>query len=401
MRTRREALGGYLPRREVPPSTLKPPAAAIFETFDTGSNGRALSTTTAMVRLLTKLLKDPEVGKYVVPIVPDEARTFGMDALFKVAGIYSPDGQRYTPVDAEALNSYREAIDGQILQEGICEAGAIASFIAAGTAYATFAVPTIPFYIFYSMFGFQRVGDMIWASADMMARGFLLGGTAGRTTLNGEGLQHQDGHSPILASTVPSVRTYDPAFAWELAILVQYGISRMFIEDHDELFYLMMYNEALPMPPRPELSDLEAGVIRGGYCLEAAVGEGPRINLLGSGTILFEVIEAASRLRQEGFAVAVYSITSYIELARDAERASYSNETSWLSHLFSEPGVPTIAASDYVRTLPRMIASWVSGPMVALGTDGFGMSERREALRAHFRIDAPAIAEAARSLVNV
>ena len=221
-----------------------------------------------MVRVLTKLLKDPEVGKFVVPIVPDEARTFGMDALFKVAGIYSPDGQRYTPVDAEALNSYREAIDGQILQEGICEAGAIASFIAAGTAYATFAVPTIPFYIFYSMFGFQRVGDMIWASADMMARGFLLGGTAGRTTLNGEGLQHQDGHSPILASTVPSVRTYDPAFAWELAILVQYGISRMFIEDHDELFYLMMYNEALPMPPRPELSDLEAGVIRGGYCLK-------------------------------------------------------------------------------------------------------------------------------------
>jgi pyruvate dehydrogenase E1 component len=303
-------------------------------------------------------------------------------------------------VDAEALNSYREAIDGQILQEGICEAGAIASFIAAGTAYATFAVPTIPFYIFYSMFGFQRVGDMIWASADMMARGFLLGGTAGRTTLNGEGLQHQDGHSPILASTVPSVRTYDPGFAWELAILVQYGISRMFIEDHDELFYLMMYNEALPMPPRPELPDLEEGVIRGGYCLEAAVGEGPRINLLGSGTILFEVIEAASRLRQEGFAVAVYSITSYIELARDAERASYSNGTSWLSHLFSEPSVPTIAASDYVRTLPRMIASWVPGPMVALGTDGFGMSERREALRAHFRIDAQAIAEAARSLVN-
>jgi len=400
LRARREALGGYLPRREAPPSILNPPATAIFETFDAGSSGRALSTTTAMVRLLTKLLKDSEVGKYIVPIVPDEARTFGMDALFKVAGIYSPDGQRYTPVDAEALNSYREAIDGQILQEGICEAGAIASFIAAGTAYATFAVPTIPFYIFYSMFGFQRVGDMIWASADMMARGFLLGGTAGRTTLNGEGLQHQDGHSPILASTVPSVRTYDPAFAWELAVLVQYGIRRMFVEDQDELFYLMMYNEALPMPARPELPDLEEGVIRGGYCLEAAVGEGPRINLLGSGTILFEVMEAASRLREEGFAVAVYSVTSYIELARDAEQAADSKVASWVSQLFPESNVPTVAASDYVRTLPRMIASWLPGPLMALGTDGFGMSERREALRAHFRIDAHAIADTARAMVN-
>jgi pyruvate dehydrogenase E1 component len=250
------------------------------------------------------------------------------------------------------------------------------------------------------MFGFQRVGDMIWASADMMARGFLLGGTAGRTTLNGEGLQHQDGHSPILASTVPSVRTYDPAFAWELAILVQYGIRRMFIEDHDELFYLMMYNEALPMPPRTELPDLEEGVIRGGYCLEAAEGEGPRINLLGSGTILFEVIEAASRLREEGFAVAVYSITSYIELARDAEQAADSKVASWVSQLFHEPNVPTVAASDYVRTLPRMIASWLPGPLMALGTDGFGMSERREALRAHFRIDARAIADTARAMVN-
>ncbi|GIR70983.1 MAG: hypothetical protein CM15mP74_22340 [Halieaceae bacterium] len=301
LHARREALGGYLPKREVVASSLNPPHAEIFASFDSGSGSRSLSTTTAMVRLLTKLLKDPEVGQYVVPIVPDEARTFGMDALFKVAGIYSPDGQRYTPVDAESLNSYREATDGQILQEGICEAGAIASFIAAGTAYATFGVPTIPFYIFYSMFGFQRVGDMIWASADMMAKGFLLGGTAGRTTLNGEGLQHQDGHSPILASTVPSIRTYDPAFAWELAVLVRYGIQRMFIEDHDELFYLMMYNEARPMPPRPEHADIEEGVVRGGYLLEPASGNGQRVNLLGSGTILFEVLEAASRLREEGF----------------------------------------------------------------------------------------------------
>ena len=406
LRARREALGGYLPERRVQASTLVAPDSDVFDGFDGGSNERLMSTTSAMVRLLAKLLKDPHVGEFIVPIVPDEARTFGMDALFKVAGIYSPDGQRYTPVDAESLNTYREAIDGQILQEGICEAGAIASLIAAGTAYATFAVPTIPFYIFYSMFGFQRVGDMIWASADMMARGFLLGGTAGRTTLNGEGLQHQDGHSPILASTVPSVRTYDPAFAWELAVLVEYGIQRMFIEDHDELFYLMMYNEALPMPARPDLPDLDQGVTRGGYLLEEADGDGPRINLLGSGTILFEVQKAAEQLRSEGYAVAVFSITSFIELARDAERAEIASRTqsdgkaSWLSHLFAEPEIPALAVTDYMTALPRMIASWMPGPYTALGTDGFGMSERREDLRAHFRVDAASIAETARSLAQ-
>ena len=402
LRARREALGGYLPRREVPAASLKAPDAAIFTTFDGGSESRSLSTTTAMVRLLTKLLKDPEVGEFIVPIVPDEARTFGMDALFKVSGIYSPDGQRYTPVDAQALNTYREAIDGQILQEGICEAGAIASFIAAGTAYATFAVPTIPFYIFYSMFGFQRVGDMIWASADMMARGFLLGGTAGRTTLNGEGLQHQDGHSPILASTVPSVRTYDCAFAWELAILVRFGIQRMFVEDHDELFYLMMYNESLTMPARPAHKDLDEGVVRGGYLLEPIAGAGPRVNLLGSGTILFEVMQAAATLREEGYSVAVYSITSYVELARDAERAEQAGtadaEPAWLDTIFPETDVPTVAATDYVRALPRMIASWMPGAFMALGTDGFGMSERRSDLRAHFKVDAASIADVARKV---
>ena len=404
LRQRREALGGYLPSREILPSNLNPPDATIFEAFDAGSDTRALSTTTAMVRLLTKLLKDPEVGPLIVPIVPDEARTFGMDALFKVAGIYSPDGQRYTPVDAEALNSYREAIDGQILQEGICEAGAIASFIAAGTAYATFGVRTIPFYVFYSMFGFQRVGDLIWAAADMMAKGFLLGGTAGRTTLNGEGLQHQDGHSPVLASTLPSVRTYDPAFAWELAVLVRYGIQRMFVEDHDELFYLMMYNEARLMPARPQDADLEEGVIRGGYLLEPACGDGPRVNILGSGTILFEVLEAAEQLRSEGFAVAVYSITSYVELARDAERSetadTYSQKSgrAWVKHLFDQTDVPTVAVTDYVRALPRMIATWIPGPYTVLGTDGFGLSERREVLREHFGVDASAIAGAARHL---
>ncbi len=403
LRSRREALGGYLPNRHSLPAALNPPSRQIFSTFDAGSKGRKLSTTAAMVRLLTKLMRDPAVGKYIVPIVPDEARTFGMDALFKVAGIYSPEGQRYTPLDAGAINSYREATDGQILQEGICESGAIASFIAAGTGYATFGVPTIPFYIFYSMFGFQRVGDMIWASADMMARGFLLGGTAGRTTLNGEGLQHQDGHSPILASTVPSVRTYDPAFSWELAILVEHGIRRMFVEGHDELFYIMMYNEALPMPSRPNISNLEEGIIRGGYLLNTPFGNGQRLNLLGSGTILFEVLEAASQLQDEGFSVAGYSITSYIELARDAESAERSNlngkpTDSWISELFDEPNVPSIAVTDYVRTLPRMIASWMPGDFIALGTDGFGLSERREVLRSHFEIDARSIVNTARKL---
>ena len=236
----------------------------------------------------------------------------------------------------------------------------------------------------------------------MMARGFLLGGTAGRTTLNGEGLQHQDGHSPILASTVPSVRTYDPAFAWELAVLVRFGIQRMFVEDHDELFYLMMYNEALPMPARPDHGDLDEGVVRGGYLLEPAAGDGPRVNLLGSGTILFEVMQAANTLRDEGYAVAVYSITSYVELARDAERAEQEDavDTAWLDTIFPETDVPTVAATDYVRALPRMIASWINGPFTALGTDGFGKSERRSDLRAHFKVDAASIADAARRLAS-
>ena len=402
LRARRQALGGYLPERKVDCPPVNPPDAGLFTLFDEGSGERAFSTTTAMVRLLTKLLRDKAVGKYVVPIVPDEARTFGMDALFRVAGIYSPDGQHYTPVDADSLNSYREAEDGQILQEGICEAGAIASFIAAGTAYAMHGVPTIPFYIFYSMFGFQRVGDMIWAAADMMARGFLLGGTAGRTTLNGEGLQHQDGHSPILASTVPAVRSYDPAFAYEVSTLVEHGIRRMFVEQHNELYYLMLYNQNSAMPARPDAATDDA-IIRGGYVFAPAEGGGRRINLLGSGSIMFEVLQAAERMREQGYAVAVYSITSYVELARECERLEREGEslqTAWLSELFGEAPVPTVAASDYVAALPRMIASWLPGPLRVLGTDGFGLSERRDVLRRHFGVDAESIERAALELLD-
>lgn len=413
LRAQREQLGGYTPQRNGECKPLEAPDPSIFTIFNGGSD-RPVSTTTGLVRLLTKLLRDNNVGRYVVPIVPDEARTFGLDALFRVAGIYSPDGQRYTPVDADSLNLYREAEDGQILQEGICEAGAIASFIAAGTSYATFGIPTIPFYIFYSMFGFQRVGDMIWAAADMMARGFLLGGTAGRTTLNGEGLQHQDGHSPILASTVPCMRSYDPAFPYEVATLVDYGIRRMFVEQHDELFYLMLYNQVMPVPARPECAT-EAAIVRGGYCLKEPEGKGARINLLGSGAIISEVLTAAERLSAQGFAVAVYSITSYVELARDAEiyeqllrdGSESSNEpvnsTSdialpWVLELLGGEAVPTVATSDYVSALPRMIASWVKGAYAVLGTDGFGLSESRADLRAHFGVDAESIVAAASAI---
>ena len=273
LRENRERLGGYLPSRIVDCPTLQAPDLELFRSFLDGTGERAASSTMAMVRMLAQLMKDKEIGQYVVPIVPDEARTFGMDALFKVAGIYSPAGQNYTPVDADSLMSYREATDGQIMQEGICETGAMASFMAAGTAYAVHGVPTIPFYIFYSMFGFQRVGDMIWACADMMARGFLLGGTAGRTTLNGEGLQHEDGHSHILASTFPNLKSYDPCFAYELAIIVRDGIRRMYQEGENIFYYITLYNENYPMPALPERAGIEEGVVQGAYCWRRAAGE--------------------------------------------------------------------------------------------------------------------------------
>ena len=400
----RQALGGYMPSRTVTCPALRPPEASVFSLYDEGSD-RPISTTTGTVRLLTRLLRDPDIGRFIVPIVPDEARTFGMDALFRVAGIYSPDGQRYTPVDADSLNTYREAEDGQILQEGICEAGAIASFIAAGTAYATCGVPTIPFYIFYSMFGFQRVGDMIWAAGDMMTRGFLLGGTAGRTTLNGEGLQHQDGHSLILASTVPCARSYDPAFAYEVAALVQFGIRHMYVDQHDEFFYLTLYNQVYANPRRPDAAT-EQAIVRGGYCLQEPEGNGPRINLLGSGAIMVEVLAAADQLREQGLSVAVFSITSYVELARGAEcwerelREGGSPESPWIRDLLDAYPAPTVGVSDYVCALPRMIASWMSVPLAVLGTDGFGMSESRPTLRSHFGVDAASIIDAAKAFLS-
>jgi len=395
LQARRQALGGYLPRRRISCPTLEPPTLASLERLLAGSGERPTSTTQVAVRLLSTLLRDPTNGRYIVPIVPDEARTFGMDGLFKQAGIYSPAGQRYTPVDADTLLPYREAADGQILQEGICEAGAMASFMAAGSAYAVHGVPTIPFYIFYSMFGFQRVGDMIWACADMMCRGFLLGGTAGRTTLNGEGLQHQDGHSHILASTVPSVRAYDPAFGYELALIVRDGIRRMYREGEDCFYYLTVYNAAYPMPALPDQPDVAEGVLRGGYCLQrsAAPSDWPQVHLLGSGAIMEEVLRARELLEAQGCRVDVWSITSYSTLAREAMDASV--ESPWVAQLFRGEAGLFVAATDYMRALPESISRWVPGPYRTLGTDGFGLSESRAVLREHFGISADAIAGSA------
>jgi pyruvate dehydrogenase E1 component len=348
--------------------------------------------------MLSRLLRDKAISRYIVPIVPDEARTFGMDGLFPQAGIYSPAGQRYRPVDAGTIAPYREAEDGQILQEGICETGAMASFMAAGTAYANHGLPMIPFYIFYSMFGLQRVGDMIWACGDMLCKGFLLGGTSGRTTLNGEGVQHQDGHSHLLAATVPNLCSFDPAFGYEIALIVRDGIRRMYAAQEDVFYYLTVTNQPYAMPAMPE--GVETGVLAGMYCFEREADA--RINLFGSGAIMTEVREAARLLRARGHAVNIFSVTSYNELVREAlaaERRSLhapsgTDEPYVRRLLGAERGV-FIAASDYMKTLPLQISPWVPGPYVVLGTDGFGLSEARPNLRDYFEVSAPWIAYAA------
>ncbi|MCW8127112.1 pyruvate dehydrogenase (acetyl-transferring), homodimeric type [Microbulbifer halophilus] len=407
LREKRRALGGGMPSRRVDCPPLAAPGRELFEEFYRGSGERALSTTMAVVRMMAKLIKDKDVGKYIVPIVPDEARTFGMEALFREAGIYAPGGQKYLPVDADSLLPYREAADGQILQEGICEAGAMASFQAAGTAYANHGIPTIPLYIFYSMFGFQRVGDMIWGCADSMCRGFLLGGTAGRTTLNGEGLQHQDGHSHILASTVPNMRSYDPAFAYELAILLRDGIETMYERGEQVFYYLTVYNENYPMPAIPDGAQgrIEEGVRKGIYLFRPAdnVGSGqPSVQLFGSGSIMQQVLEAQALLVDRGIAADVWSVTSYTELARDAERverqkrmAPEEKRVSYLEELLGPVDGPIVAATDYMRALPASIARWVPGRYITLGTDGFGLCDSRRQLRKYFEVDVASIAYAA------
>jgi pyruvate dehydrogenase E1 component len=401
LRERREALGGYLPRRVVVSNPLEPFADDPFAEFYQGTEGREVSTTMAFVRLLSKLLRDKNIGRLIVPIVPDEARTFGMEALFRQVGIYSHVGQLYEPVDMDTLLYYKEATDGQILEEGITEAGSMSSFIAAGTAYSTHGINTIPFFIFYSMFGFQRIGDLIWAAADSRTRGFLIGGTAGRTTLAGEGLQHQDGHSHVLALGVPNLRCYDPAFAYEIAVIIEDGIRRMYRENESIFYYLTVMNEPYAQPPMPK--NAREGILKGIYLLKPAEDRKAKLRaqLFGSGAILPEAVKAQQILAERyGVAADVWSVTSYKELYRDGQAAERWN----MLHPDKKPRVPYItevtrnaqgvfvAASDYLKVLPNMIQRWLPRPLFSLGTDGFGRSDSRAALRNFFEVDARFIA---------
>ncbi|MGA2095905.1 MAG: pyruvate dehydrogenase (acetyl-transferring), homodimeric type [Candidatus Acidiferrum sp.] len=401
LRARREALGGYVPARSVRSAPIVADHKELFKEFTEGSEGREVSTTMAFVSMLRKMLKDPEIGKLIVPIVPDEARTFGMESLFRTVGIYSSVGQRYEPVDVNTLLYYKEAQDGQILEEGITEAGSIASFIAAGTAYATHGVNTIPFFIYYSMFGFQRIADFIWAAADMRTRGFLLGGTSGRTTLSGEGLQHQDGNSHVLALPVPNLKAYDPAFAFEIAVIIEDGIRRMYKNGENIFYYITVMNEQYSMPAMP--GDVREGILKGLYRFRAAANPKSKLRaqLFGSGAILNEALRAQEILETKyGVAADVWSVTSYKELYTDANEVERWNRL----HPAEKPRVPyvtktigdapgvLVAASDYLKTLPGMISKWMPRRLATLGTDGFGRSEGRTSLREFFEVDSRYIA---------
>jgi pyruvate dehydrogenase E1 component len=409
LRERRESLGGYLPARRAASKALVLPGPDTYAHLKRGSGKQQVATTMAFVRLLKDLMKDQGIGSRWVPIIPDEARTFGMDSLFPTAKIYSPHGQNYTPVDRELFLSYREATAGQILHEGISEAGSVASFTAAGTSYATHDEPMIPMYIFYSMFGFQRTGDGLWAAADQMARGFLLGATAGRTTLNGEGLQHEDGHSHLLAATNPAVVAYDPAFAYEIAYIVEDGLRRMYGERPENIFYyLTIYNEPLVQPAQPDGLDV-AGLLRGLYRYQradAVPGEhSPRAQLLASGTGMPWALRAAELLAQDwGVAADVWSATSWTELRRDAVACEEHNllhpdrepRTPYVTRALADAPGPVIAVSDFMQAVPDLISRWIPhrgspGDWTSLGTDGFGLSDTRGALRRHFHVDAESI----------
>ncbi len=395
LREQRARLGGHLParRREAPPLAVPPleTFAAVLE----GTGEREISTTMAFVRILTALLKDKSIGKNVVPIVPDEARTFGMEGLFRQVGIYSSVGQLYTPQDADTLMSYREDKKGQIIEEGINEAGALCSWIAAGTAYSNHGINMVPFYVFYSMFGFQRVGDFIWAAGDQQVRGFLVGATAGRTTLAGEGLQHQDGHSQLVATTVPNCIAYDPAFGYELAVIIQDGMRRMYVEQEGIFYYITTMNENYPQPALPK--GAEAGILKGAYrVLAAGKGGKLRATLLGSGTILRECLAAAALLEADyGVRAEVFSVTSFSELRREALECERWNmlhvgkppRVPYVRECFAEAKGPCIAATDYMRAVADQVREWMPGRYVTLGTDGYGRSDSRAALRRHFEVD--------------
>ena len=393
---RRKQLGGYMPARQVRAQALPAPKEELFEEFYKGTEGRKASSTMVFVRMLGKMLRDPEFGKYVVPIVPDEARTFGMEALFRQVGIYSSVGQLYEPVDMDTLLYYKESKDGQILEEGITEAGSMSSFIAAGTSYSTHGIPTIPFFIYYSMFGFQRIGDLVWAAGDMRCRGFMLGGTSGRTTLAGEGLQHQDGNSHLLAYPVPNCVAYDPAFAYELAVIIQDGLKRMYTDGESIFYYITVMNEPVEMPHMPEGS--REGILRGMYSFKKSEHKSKlHANLFGSGTIMQEVIKAAEILESKyDVASDIWSITSYKELYKngnDVDRWNmfHPGETQrvpYVTELLKNAEGVFVAASDYVKAMPESISAWFPRPLLALGTDGFGRSEGRASLRDFFEVDA-------------
>ena len=406
LRERRQALGGYVPTRPLDSPKLSTPKLDDYRGFIEKSAGREVSTTTGAVTLMASLLKDKSVGKYIVPIVPDESRTFGMDPLFKQCGIYAHAGQLYEPVDSDQLLYYREAKDGQILEEGITEAGSMSSFIAAGTSYASHGVPMIPIFIYYSMFGFQRIGDLVWAACDSRAKGFMLGGTAGRTTLNGEGLQHQDGHSHLFAMAYPTVKAYDPAFVYETTVIMLDGMERMYSKGEDWIYYITLYNENYEMPPMPV--GCEEGILKGMYRLKDVPAAGtpvasklPRVNLLGSGTILREAIRAADLLAEHwGVASTIWSVTSWKELRREAQECRRWNmlhpesapRVSYLEQSIAATDGVFLAASDHVRAIPEQLDPWVPGGLFAMGTDGFGRSELRGHLRRHFEVDAECIA---------
>jgi pyruvate dehydrogenase E1 component len=413
LRERRAALGGNVPSRPRQGPLLETPPLADYMGFIEKSAGREVSTTTGVVTLMASLLKDKRVGRYIVPIVPDESRTFGMDPLFKQCGIYAHTGQLYEPVDSDQLLYYREAKDGQILEEGITEAGSMSSFVAAGTAYASHGVPMIPMFIYYSMFGFQRIGDLIWAACDCRARGFLLGGTAGRTTLNGEGLQHQDGHSQLFAMAYPTVKAYDPAFVYESTVIMLDGLERMYAKGEDWIYYLTVYNENYEMPPMPP--GCEAGILKGMYKLrdvspaKAAGGKPaqlPHVHLLGSGAILREVIRGGELLAEHwGVSSTIWSVTSWKELRREAQECRRWNmlhpesqpRRSYLEEMLGDHEGVFVAASDHVRAVPEQLDPWIPGGLFVLGTDGFGRSELRGPLRRHFEVDGECVAVGALS----
>ncbi len=401
LHARRRHLGGYMPRRVVPKLNFKAPGLDSLGEWTASSKGRAGSTTMGFVSMLRHLIKNPDIGKLIVPIVPDEGRTFGLESVVRQVGIYANEGQKYKPHDADMLLCYREEPDGPLLEEGITEAGAMASFTAAGSAYSNYGVSAIPFYMYYSMFGFQRVGDLIWAFADSRGKGFLMAGTAGRTTMLGEGLQHQDGHSHVLMSTVPNCLSYDPAYVYELAVILQDGIRRMFQEGENVFYYITMYNENYAMPEMaPEITN---GIVRGLYKVKAARQGKAIAQLFGSGPILNEVLRAQNILAGEYSVHAdVWSVTSYDQLRRDALEVERWNrlhpsgpmKTSYIQVALTGADGPIIAATDYMKAVPDQLAPWLTNRLVTLGTDGFGRSDNREHLRRHFEVDAESIAAA-------